>query len=456
MPANESITEDRDVVDRDPSSGVEGSAAPATSEIVVGAGADAELTDAALGAIPAEMLAQSLEDYFVAWARKLRNGESGALPIIAGLVGVVIFFQLEQSAFLTSGNLVNLLVQATIYVMFGAAALAALILSEIDLSVGYTAAVGAFIIAELNLPPVDLPWWVGVLAGIGFTAAFGWFQGSLITRFGLPSFVVTLGGLLAMEGVMLEVQGIDKTASGGVISINGNSPVYKLAGSQMGPTLSWVVLIVGLLVMAVFLAVQERRKRSHGLATAPVGVAALRFVLTAVGGIALVLVCNANTPAGVPWVVPFVLIVLVLFGFVLTRTKLGRYMYAIGANPEAARRAGVNVKRIRKITFAICGLLAGVAGMVYESRLGSMSTDIDGGTIVLYAIAAAVIGGASLFGGRGHPVHTLLGGLVIAVVVNGLGLMGVSTAVTDIVTAGVLIAAVMLDSLVRRRATATA
>jgi D-xylose transport system permease protein len=168
------------------------------------------------------------------------------------------------------------------------------------------------------------------------------------------------------------------------------------------------------------------------------------------------LICNANrgllTPLrGVPWVVPIVLVVLLFYSWLLSRTRLGRYLYAIGANPEAARRAGINVARVRTLGFVLCALTAGMAGLVYESRLGSMATDIDGGTLVLYGVAAAVIGGASLFGGRGRPLHALLGGVVIAAVFNGLGLMGISTAGQDIATAIVLIAAVTLDSLVRQR-----
>jgi D-xylose transport system permease protein len=170
------------------------------------------------------------------------------------------------------------------------------------------------------------------------------------------------------------------------------------------------------------------------------------------------LICNANrgrlTPLrGMPWVIPFVILVLMLWTWLLSRTRLGRYIYAIGANPEAARRAGINVNRVKTIGFVLCAMTAGIAGLIYESTQGSMATDINGGQYVLYAVAAAVIGGTSLFGGRGKPLHALLGGLVIATVFNGLGLMGINAAGTDIATAIVLIAAVTLDSLVRRRAT---
>lgn len=423
-------------------------------EAVVGVEEDQGLSEAAIAALPAEVFAESLGDYFRAWGRRLRNGESGAVPVIVGLIAVVIFFQIEQSTFLGSTNLVNVFVLAAIYVTFGLAELTALLLSEIDLSVGFAGGVGGFLIAELNAPPVNLPWWAGVIGGVGFTCLFGGIQGTLITRLGLPSFVVTLGGLLAAEGIMLELASIDKTALGGVMTLNGASPVYKLAGAEMSPTLSWIVLAALIALMAVYLLGRSRQRSRHGLASPPLGVTLLTIVLTAIGGAAIVAICSANTPAGVPWVVPFVLVLLGIGGFVLGRTKFGRYIYAIGNNPEAARRAGINVQIVVTAGFAVCGLLAGFAGMVYASRLGSISTDLDGGQLVLFAVAAAVIGGASLFGGRGRPLNVLLGGLVIAVVANGLGLMGVNAAITDIITAVVLIAAVTLDALVRRRASA--
>jgi D-xylose transport system permease protein len=416
-------------------------------------------TDDELVAVAPELLAGSLTDYFRAWGRRIRNGESGALPIMVGLIAIVIFFQIEQSAFLTSGNLVNLLIQAAVFIMFGAAEIFALILSEIDLSVGYVAAVGGFVIAELIAAPVNLPWWAAILGGLLVTGGIGVLQGTLITRLGLPSFIVTLGGLLGFEGVMLLLANADSTAVGGVIPIDSNSVVYKLVNSNMSPALSWIVLVVALVVFAAIRVAGHARRRSQGLTVPPLSITLLTVGVTAVGGIVLVYICNVNRGLliqlkGVPWVVPFVLVVLAAWTFLLARTRLGRYMYAIGANPEAARRAGIKVARIRTIGFMLCSLTAGIAGLIYASRLGSMATDIDGGTLVLYAVAAAVIGGTSLFGGKGKPLHALLGGIVIAAVFNGLGLMGISIAGQDIATAIVLIVAVTLDSLVRQRATA--
>ena len=431
--------------------------APTTAAAVAPPDDSEGLDDAALTLADPAVLAGSLEEYVRAWLVRIRSGGSGALPIIAGLVALVIFFQIEQSSFLTSGNIVNLLVQAAAYILFGVAEIFALLLSEIDLSVGYTAAVGAFIIAELIASPVNLPWWIAILAALAVTGAFGALQGTLITRLGLPSFVVTLGGLLFMNGVMLELANVDKSAVGGVIQIDPNSPVAKLVNANMSPVLSWIVLIAGLALFAAVSLSRAARRRSQGLSAPPIGITLLTIALTAVGGIAVVVICNLNRGAltplrGVPWVVPFVVLVLVAAQWLMSRTRLGRYIYAIGANPEGARRAGINVARIRTAGFALCAMTAGLAGLAYESRLGSMSTSVQGGNLVLFAVAAAVIGGTSLFGGRGKPMHALLGGIIIATVFNGLGLMGVSDAVQFIATAIVLIAAVTLDAVVRRRA----
>jgi D-xylose transport system permease protein len=412
------------------------------------------LSEAELATVAPDVLAQSLGEYFAAWGRRIRNGESGALPIIIGLIVIVIFFQIEESTFLSSDNLVNLFVEAAAYILFGAAEVWVLLLSEIDLSVGYVAGVAAFVIAELIAAPVGLPWWLGIIGGLVVCAFMGWVQGTLITRLGLPSFIVTLGGLLGFEGVMLEIANIDKTAVGGVMSISSNSPVYNLVNANMSAALGWIALVVIIAIFAAVTLTSTARRRARGLSTGPVSVTILRIVVTAIGGIVIVLICNANLPSGVPWVIPFVLVIILGFSFFLARTRPGRYIYAIGANPEAARRAGINVARIRTLGFMMAAVTAGLAGLAYESRQGSISTDIDGGNLVLFGVAAAVIGGTSLFGGKGKMLHALLGGIVIAAVFNGLALMGISAAGQDMATAVVLIVAVTLDSLVRRRATA--
>lgn len=411
----------------------------------------------AAGAAAPELLVDSLGEYFRAWGKRIRGGESGVLPILAGLVVIVILFQSQAPKFLSAGNIVNLFVQAAVFVLLGLAEMFALILSEIDLSAGYTAAVGAFVIAELIAPPNNWPWWAGILGGLVATAAIGAVQGTLITRLHLPSFVVTLAGLLGLEGVMIFLADVDKTAVGGVIRISQTSVVFKIVNSNMSPLVSWVLLAVLVALFAAVAVPRAARRRARGLSAPPSSITILTIAVTAAAGAAVVIICDINRGAlvplrGVPWVVPFVLAVVVAWSLLLGKTRLGRYIYAIGANPEAARRAGINVARIRTYAFMLCSMTAGLAGLVYESRLGSMATDFDGGTLVLYAVAAAVIGGTSLFGGRGKAIHALLGGIVIAAVYNGLGLIGISAAGQDVATAIVLLAAATVDALVRRRA----
>jgi D-xylose transport system permease protein len=399
--------------------------------------------------------ADSLSDYVHAWWKRIRGGESGALPIIAGLIVICIFFDVQSSAFLTSANIVNLLVQATFITLLGMGELYALILSEVDLSVAFVGAVGAAIALALISSPTNWPWWAGLIVGMGACAVIGAFQGAIITRLKIPSFVVTLAGLLGWQGVLIYVFDSDKGAVGGVINVT-NGVIDDLVSGNMTPAAGWIVLVVGVGLFALASLLSTGRRRSQGLSAPPLGITVATIGAVAVAGIVLVWVCNLNrgvlTPVqGVPWVIPFIVVILILQTFMLGRTRLGRYIYAIGASPEAARRAGIHVARVRTIAFALCSFISGLAVVVYASRLGSLSVGFDGGTYVLYAIAAAVIGGASLFGGHGKPIHPVLGGLVIATLTNGLALLNISTAGTDIATAAVLLVAVAVDATLRRR-----
>jgi len=410
---------------------------------------------AVIAAAP-EVLANSLGEYVHAWIRRIRSGESGALPILAGLVLIIIIFQVQQSKFLSSGNIVNLLVQAAFFVLLGLGETFALILSEIDLSVGFVAGVGATITVALVSPSYGWPWWAAVIVGLLACAALGALQGLLITKLHLPSFVVTLASLLGLGGVLIFLFDSFKGAVGGVISVPSSGPLYNLVNGNMSVVASWVTLVVVIALYAAVSIIRNVRRRGRNLSTPPLSITILTVAVAAVAGGALVIVCNLNRGnlvplRGVPWVIPMVLIVVVAWTLLLSKTRTGRYIYAIGASPEAARRAGIRVQTIRTVAFTLSAFTAGLGGLVYASRLGSISVGYDGSTYVLYAVAAAVIGGASLFGGYGKAVHALLGGVLIAAVVNGLALIGVSTAGEEIATALVLLAAVTVDSLVRRR-----
>ena len=380
---------------------------------------------------------------------RIRGGDTGVLPVIAGLLLVSILFQSQNSNFLTAGNLVNLLVQAAVFSILAMGQVFALLLGEIDLSIGFVAGLSAVIMAERVQPTVGWPWWVAILAALAATAAIGALQGSLITRLGLPSFVVTLAGLLFWQGVMLMILG-----SGGSILIQDQT-INDISSGNLSRIAGWVVMLVIVAVFAVYTWRGDARRREAGLTAPPAVLTLGKILLSLVGGVALVLLCNTDRGIirpvyGVPWVVLLVFVVLAVWTFVLGRTQFGRYIYAIGGNAEAARRAGISLARIRTLAFVLVSFTAGIAGVVYASRLRSISTAIDGGTLVLYAVAAAVIGGTSLFGGRGKAVHGVLGGIVIAAIDNGMGLLGFSASSKYMVTAVVLIVAVTIDAVARR------
>jgi D-xylose transport system permease protein len=427
------------------------------TDIEPGAGSEQALSDTELTTAAPDVLANSLGEYLTAWWRRIKNGESGALPVLVGLLAIGLFFEIENSEFLSDGNLVALFGESALFIVIGAAETFVLLLSEIDLSLGYGVGVSGFVIAELIAPPVNLPWWAGIIGGVVAMGLFGLLQGMLITQLGLPSFIVTLGGQLGLLGIMLEIANIDSTAVGGVIQVNPSSPIYKLANTSMSPDLGWIAMAVCVAIFAAVTLNRNRSRRARGLHTQPLGVAALSIAAVVIGGVVLMYICNASRSNfaiihGMPWVIPFVLIIILVYSWLLSRTRTGRYIYAVGNNPEAARRAGINVKWIVTFGFIMAGATAALAGVIYISQQGSVSTDIDGGTEVLYAVAAAVVGGTALFGGRGKMVNALIGGFVISVVYNGLALMNVSSAVYDMAVAVVLIAAVSLDAIVRRRA----
>jgi D-xylose transport system permease protein len=415
-------------------------------------GSDEELA-VATGA-PAELMAGSVTEYGRIWLKQVRSGESGALPVIVGLVAIVLFFQLKNSLFLSAGNLVNLMTQAAFIVTLGMAEVFVLLLGEIDLAAGYTAACGAVI--ALWLVDENVPWWVAILTALAATAAYGAVQGFIITRLRLPSFVVTLAGFLGLSGLLLFlINASGHFGLGGVINLNSNV-INDIEAGSLSPAASWIVMIVLVALAGTMLFLRDRRRRVNGLVAPPVSITLLKIAVIAVAGVVVVLVGNTNRShtfiavRGLPWVVLIVLAILVAYTVLLGRTRFGRYVYAIGGNAEAARRAGVNTNRIRVTAFALCGMTAGITGIIYASYLGSISSSVQGGQNVLNAVAAAVIGGTSLFGGRGKMMDALLGGLVVGVIANGLQLLGLTATAQLMWTALVLLAAVTVDALTRR------
>jgi len=409
--------------------------------------------------VPPELLAQSLGQYLRAWWLRVRSGNSGVLPVVLAIVVVAVSFQVANSNFLSSLNLVNLFEQSTVYMVLAMAEIFALLLGEIDLSVGLVMALGSVVVAALVQPTgPDWPWWAAIIAALVACSAVGAIQGSLVARLRMPSFIVTLGGLLILEGVGIIVLG------GALVGI-GNSRftnevvLYDIWWGRFDPVVSWILLAVLVGAAGTGLWLRDARKRRHGLETPPRSLTAMKIVLMAVAGIVVVSICNVNrahfgTIEGVPYIIPIVLVVLAAWTLLLQRTRFGRYVYAIGGNPEAARRAGVSLPAVRTWGFVLAALTAGIAGVLFASWQVSLTTNIikAANSYVLLAVAAAVIGGTSLFGGRGKTIHGVLGGLVIGGIYNGLYLLGVLSQWIDVVVAAVLLAAATVDVLSRRGA----
>jgi D-xylose transport system permease protein len=439
-------------VTADPGDTQAGTAGAGTVDLT--ADATAEAAD-----IPPELVAQSLGQYFRAsWAR-VRGGNSGVLPVVLGLVLVAVGFQIANSKFLSAQNLVNLFEQSTVYMLLAIAEIFALLLGEIDLSVGLVMGLGSVVVAELVQPTgANLPWWVAIIATLVACAAVGFIQGSMVARLRMPSFIVTLGGLLILEGVAIIVLG------GGLVGI-GNSAfhnevvIYDIFWGSFSPLVGWILMAVVVGIAGTGLWLREARKRRHGLEAPPPSLTALKIALMAVSGIAVVAICNVNrahfgTIEGVPYIILIVLVVVVACTVLLQRTRFGRYVYAIGGNAEAARRAGVSLPSIRTWCFVLSAVISGIAGVLFASWQVSLTTNIikASNSYVLLAVAAAVIGGTSLFGGRGKTIHGVLGGLVIGGIYNGLYLLGVQSQWIDVVVAAVLLAAALVDVLSRRGA----
>ena len=419
---------------------------------------------AAAADVPPELLAQSVGQYFRALLLRIRGGNSGVLPVILAIVLVAVVFEIvtPEHAFLRPSNLVYIFGLSTVYMVLAMAETVVLLLGEIDLSVGAVALMGGVIAFKLvQQPGPDWPWWAAILAALACCGLIGALQGTMTARLRIPSFVVSLGGFLLFSGILIVVLG----GADGNVSVSSSVPnqrvIYDMVQGLIAPLASWVVLavVVGATGTALWLRAAARRRQ--GLVAPPVSLTAIRIALVALVGVAVVLICAVNRGTlvvkvqGVPWVIPIVLVVLGAWTLLLQRTRFGRYVYAIGGNPEAARRAGVSLAAIRTWSFALCSATAGLGGILLGSFFfGEYSTNTaDPGQLVLYTVAAAVIGGVSLFGGRGKAVHGVLGGLLIGGIAYGVSLLSLGTLATPleyILPGGVLLAAVLDDVLSRR------
>jgi D-xylose transport system permease protein len=401
-----------------------------------------------------------IRDQVVAYFRNVRQGEMGALPAIGGFVVLLILFSFLSSSFLTPLNLANLLTQAATLMMLAMALVFVILLGEIDLSAGVTSGVAAAIFVTL-VHNQGVNWIVALLIALAAGLAIGTFIGIFVARVGIPSFVVTLGLFLGFQGLQLIIIG-----TGGVYRVetpqvsaimNGNLPIVG----------GWIAFAIAIL-LATAISLWDRARRARaGVINRPMALMWARLGAIAIAGAGFVTLLSIDRAVsrgslngveikhvaieGVPIVVPIALAVLWAGTFILDRTRYGRHLYAVGGNPEAARRAGIKVTSVRIVAFITCSSLAVVSGIFDASRIGVVTAS-SGGQIVLSGVAAAVVGGVSLFGGRGRLTHAAIGALVIAVIANGLGLLGLPAGVNFLVTGGVLILAASFDAVSRKRA----
>lgn len=388
------------------------------------------------------------------WTR-LRQGELGQVPALVGLAVIWTYFEIKQETFLSARNLSNLVLQIGVTGTLAVGIVLVLLLSEIDLSVGSISILCSAVLGSLVVNQ-GWPWYWGIAVMLGVGAAVGAFQGFWFAVIGVPSFVVTLAGLLGWQGVQQYVLGTTGT-------INVFEPhIGAIATTTLPAAWGWALAIAVAALYALTHAQEQVRRRRAGLRAQPLVVVGARAALIAVIALAAVAILNGNlngvwvfgksvyTNPGVPTAALILLGLVVFFAWVTTRTRFGRYVYAIGGNAEAARRAGINVVAIRVGVFTLCALLAAVAGLIQTSRLTAASLAIAPGQVTLEAIAAAVVGGTSLFGGRGSVWSALLGALVIGSVANGLDLDGQQPYVKLIVEGAILLLFVTIDALARR------
>jgi D-xylose transport system permease protein len=414
-------------------------------EVEVGPGVSAtELP--ALGTEPSTAQ-ESVAAYLSRRWEAIRGGELGSIPIVIGLVVIAVVFGMLDDTFFTPRNFTNLLLQMAAVATIAIGIVFVLLIGEIDLSVAFVSAVGGVLMTLLLRPEAsNWPAWAAIGVALAVTTTIGFLHAIVITKAGVPSFVVTLAGLLIWSGVVLIMT--IQFATSGTIRIQ-NETVIGIANDFLPTFWGWVVGVVVVAGYALSQLQTARSRRAGGLYAKPGVVIAAQTIGLAV--VTFAAIGFANRDRGVPKVTVILLVFLVFWSFVASRTRFGRHVYAVGGSAEAARRAGISVDRVRIAVFMIGGFMAGAGGVMLASRLRSVSTNSGGGELLLNVIAAAVIGGASLFGGTGRVVAALLGALVIASIDNGMNLLGLSSGNKFVITGLVLLGAVLLDALAKRR-----
>ena len=374
--------------------------------------------------------------------RRFVQGDLASLRVVLGLALIWAIFQFENDRFLSAENLTNLMLQITAVGLISIGVVYVLLLGEIDLSVGAVSGLAAAIMAVLNVQHGWSPY-LAIAAAVLAGTAIGLFQGSVFSRFGVPSFVVTLAGLLAWQGALLQVLG-----STGSINIT-NPKITGLANTFYSDTVGWVFAVVVIAAYAGVVLAGYRSRVAHGLTGESLAPLAIRIGLVAL--IAIVAVAILNSDRGVPLALMILLAFVVGFEYIARRTRFGRHVYAVGGNAEAARRAGIGVNKIRVAVFALASTMAAIGGILAASRLLAVNQSSGGSELLLLAIAGPVIAGTSLFGGRGAVWTALLGALVIGSIANGMDLLALSSAVKFMVTGGVLLLAVIVDAIARQQ-----
>jgi D-xylose transport system permease protein len=374
--------------------------------------------------------------------RRFIAGDLAELRVVIALAAIWAIFYIQEPRFLSSPNLTNLVLQMTAVGLVSIGVVLVLLLGEIDLSVGAVSGLCAAVMAVLSVKHGWSPY-LAIAAAVAAGMAIGLFQGSVFTRFAVPSFVVTLAGLLAWPGAQLEVLG-----STGTVNLT-DPKIVGLTSTFYSDTVGWVIGLLAIVAYAA-LALRGRQKRvAQGLSAPQLGLLVMRIGLVAIA--VLVAIWVLNDDRGLPLAALILVGFCLLFFYVTTRTRFGRHIFAVGGNAEAARRAGIHVTRVRVIVFMLASTMAAIGGIMFASRLLAVNQSSGAGVFLLLAIAAPVIAGTSLFGGRGSVWHALLGALVIQSISNGMDLLGYSSPVKFMVTGAVLLAAVVIDAIARRQ-----